>query len=305
MEILQQCVNGLVQGSIYALIALGYTMVYGVLRLINFAHGDVYMLGAYIGYFASGRLASLSGSTEDGNFNFAGIAIIFLVSMLGSALIGIIIERFAYRPLRNSPRLTALITAIGVSMFIEYGAQALFGSKPRPFPKLISDNAVINTPDFTLSTMQITIVVVALILMVLLQFIVYQTKLGRAMRAVSLDRQAASLMGINTDVVIAFTFAIGSGLAAAAGILSSTYQNTINPLIGIAVGLKAFVAAVLGGIGSIPGAVLGGMLLGFAETAVAGSAYSQYRDAIAFAILIAVLIVKPAGLLGRTTAEKV
>jgi branched-chain amino acid transport system permease protein len=308
MEFLQQCVNGLVLGAIYALIALGYTMVYGVLRFINFAHGDVYMLGAYIGLFTSRWLGTGALLTDkDGNALPAPVthlAIILLFSMAGAAVIGVLIERFAYRPLRDAPRLTALITAIGVSMFLEYGAQAVFSPNPQSFPKLITQTPVPGTGEL-ITQLQLVIIGVAVALMLALQWFVFKTASGRAMRAVALDRQAAQLMGINTDAVIALTFAIGSALAAAASVLGSTYQNSIDPLIGIAVGLKAFIAAVLGGIGSIPGAVLGGLLLGFAETAVGATDYSGYRDAVAFALLILVLLLRPAGLLGKATAEKV
>ncbi len=294
MDITQQLINGLTQGSIYALIALGYTMVYGVLRLINFAHGDVYMLGAYGGFFAASALGVTSLIDKGGSAGILQVAAIFAIGMLACALIGIFIERFAYRPLRSSPRLTSLITAIGVSMLLEFGGQAVFTPEPRPFPALI-DNRFL----------QVTIVGTALALMVGLQLIVTRTRVGRAMRAVSLDRAAASLMGINTDVIIAFTFALGSALAAAAGILNSIYTPTIDPLLGVMAGLKAFVAAVLGGIGNIPGAVLGGLLMGFAETAVVAAGYSSYRDAVAFGILILVLLLRPSGLLGRVAAEKV
>jgi len=305
MEFLQQCVIGLVQGSIYALIALGYTMVYGVLRFINFAHGDIYMLGAYFGYFAAGRLGTSERLREGGSAGFGEVALVLAIAMIGSALVGVLIERIAYRPLRNAPRLTALITAIGVSMLIEYGAQSLFSPNPQSFPKLIPETPLISSGDFQITLLQVVIIAVAIALMAALQFFIFGTKIGRAMRAVALDRPAAQLMGINTDVVIFWTFAIGSALAAAAGVLNSAYQNTITPLIGISVGLKAFVAAVLGGIGNIPGAVLGGLVLGFAETAVSATDYSAYRDAIAFAILIVVLLVRPSGILGKTTAEKV
>ncbi|HEX8235171.1 MAG TPA: branched-chain amino acid ABC transporter permease [Abditibacteriaceae bacterium] len=305
MEILQQIVNGLAQGSIYALIALGYTMVYGVLRLINFAHGDIYMLGAFGGFFAANWLGVTRRINEGGSANLVYTALIFLFSMLACAVAGMLMERLAYRPLRQAPRLTALITAIGISMLLEYGGQAVFTPDPQSFPALIPGTTLIDTPTFTLTLVQVAVVTVALALMLLLQFIVFKTPMGRAMRAVSLDRAAASLMGINTDVVIAFTFALGSALAAAAGILNSVYQPSIDPLMGVMAGLKAFVAAVLGGIGSIPGAVLGGLLLGFAETLVSATQYSQYRDAIAFAVLIGVLLLRPAGLLGRVTAEKV
>jgi branched-chain amino acid transport system permease protein len=305
MEFLQQFVNGLTQGAIYALIALGYTMVYGVLRLINFAHGDIYMLGAYGGFFTAGWFGVTQRINSGENPSPFAIVAVFLVSMLFCAVGGVLMERLAYRPLRNSPRLTALITAIGVSMLLEYGGQAAFTPDPQPFPALVKRTEIISLPNFSLDSVQVTIVVVALLLMAALQFIVLKTRIGRAMRAVSLDRQAASLMGINTDVIISLTFALAAALAAAGGILNSVYTPTINPLMGVLVGLKAFVAAVLGGIGSIPGAVLGGLLMGFAETAVVAAGYSPYRDAVAFLILILVLLVRPAGLMGRVAPEKV
>ena len=300
---MQQFINGLTQGSIYALIALGYTMVYGVLRLINFAHGDVYMLGAYFGVFAAARF----GMRPDGTFSPLVALASFAVAMVGAAIAGIVIERFAYRPLRNSPRLTLLITAIGMSMLLEYGGQLVFGPNPQAFPALIQDRPLYDTGVWSLSLVQFLIIVVAALLMLALQFIVQKTKTGRAMRAVSLDRAAAALMGINTEIVIAITFALGSALAAAAGVLTGVYQPTITPLVGLQVGLKAFVAAVLGGIGSIPGAMLGGLLMGFAEVLVISQVPggSNYTDAIAFTILIVVLLFKPAGIMGRNVAEKV
>ena len=305
MEFLQQSVNGLVQGSIYALIALGYTMVYGVLRFINFAHGEIYMLGAFAGFFASRWLGVTQRISDGQPGGLLPIALIFVFSMLACALVGVLTERLAYRPLRNAPRLTALITAIGVSMLLQYGGQALFTPDPQPFPALISGEPVVARGDVQVTWQQVAIIGVAFGLMILLQWVVQKTRMGRAMRAVALDRAAASLMGINTDVVIAFTFALGSALGAAAGVLNSVYQPTIDPLMGSMAGLKAFVAAVLGGIGSITGAVLGGLLLGFAEVAISATPYSQYRDAISFAILIFVLLLRPAGILGRNVAEKV
>jgi len=305
MEYLQQFANALTQGSIYALIALGYTMVYGVLRLINFAHGDVYMLGAFIGLFTS-RLCGAATLAQGGKpVPIWMTVLVFVGAMLGSALIGMLIERLAYRPLRQAPRLTALITAIGLSLLLEYGGQMAFSPDPQGFPTLLPEKNIIQTTDFSISLVQVFIVLAALLLMIGLQILVNKTKVGRAMRAVSLDRAAASLMGINTDHIIAFTFALGSALAAAAGVLNSIYQPSIDPLMGINVGLKAFVAAVLGGIGNIPGAVLGGLLMAFAETATSMVGLSQYRDAVAFGILILVLIVRPAGILGRSVAEKV
>ncbi len=305
MEFFQQIANALTQGSIYALIALGYTMVYGVLRLINFAHGDVYMLGAFFGLFISRWTGALALSQADKVVPIWATALVFAGAMLGSALVGMLIERFAYRPLRAAPRLTALITAIGVSLLLEYGGQMAFSPDPQPYAALIPQRNIIQTPTFSLALVQVFIVVTAFALMLALNFLIQKTKIGRAMRAVSLDRAAAQLMGIPTDRIITFTFALGSALAAAAGVLNSIYQPSIQPDMGIQVGLRAFVAAVLGGIGNIYGAVLGGLLMAFAETATVAVGLSQYRDAVAFAILILVLIVRPAGILGRNVAEKV
>lgn len=305
MEILQQIANALTQGSIYALIALGYTMVYGVLRLINFAHGDIYMVGAFIGLFISRWTGAVALSQSGKHVPFWMTILVFVGAMLGSAIIGMLIERVAYRPLRSAPRLTALITAIGVSLLLEYGGQLVFSANSQGFPTLLPDKNVVQQTGFTLSLTQLFIVASAFILMLALQFLITQTKVGRAMRAVSLDRGAAQLMGIHTDRIIAFTFALGSALAAAAGVLSSIQQPSIDPLMGVQVGLRAFVAAVLGGIGSIQGAVVGAMLMAFAETATVAAGLSQLRDAVAFSILILVLLVRPAGILGRNVAEKV
>lgn len=305
MVILQQCINGLALGAIYALIALGYTMVYGVMKLINFAHGDIYMLGAYAGMFAAGWLGVTAVINADGQPAWWLVIGIFVLAMAACALAGMLIERCAYRPLRHQPRLAALITAIGVSLLLEYGGQAVFSPAPRSFPALIPDIALINTGNFRLSLVQVVIVAVAILLMVGLEFIIKRTKIGSAMRAVSMDQTAAVLMGINVNRVIAFTFAIGSALAGAGGVLNSIYTPKIDPLMGLMVGLKAFVAAVLGGIGSVPGAVLGGLLMGFAETGVVAVGKSEYRDAIAFSILIIVLLWRPSGILGKSTTEKV
>lgn len=307
-QIPQQIVIGVTQGAIYALIALGYTMVYGVLRFINFAHGDVYMLGAYAGFYVALTLGISQGLKAGVPPSVGTVFLLFAIAMLVCALVGALIERVAYRPLRDSPRLTALIAAIGISMLLEYGGQAVFSPNKQTFPNLIPSTLLINrteTPLITLSLKQAVIIFTAIALMAVLRFVVLKTRVGRAMRAVSLDRSAAALMGINTNMIITFTFALGSALAAAGGVLSAVYQGSIDPLMGLNVGLKAFVAAVLGGIGSIPGAALGGLLMGVAETGVVLIGKSQYQDAIAFAILILVLLVRPAGLLGRRAAEKV
>jgi branched-chain amino acid transport system permease protein len=360
-EFLQQLLNGISLGAIYALIALGYTMVYGVLRFINFAHSDVFMVGAFIGFYM-GRLVP-EGTVWGG-------LVVLLTAMIGCALLGIRIERSAYRPLREptnfnlitilaavicgglafyltrnlkleeftpaarlgiawasaelgawlagrtkrrliiwrtaggAPTLNVLITAIGVSLLLEYSGQVFFGAAPRTFPAIFpSMNFTVGSLVF--STNQLIVIVVAVILMIALQFIVYRTKIGTAMRAVSLNPKAAQLVGVNNDVVISFTFGLGSALAAAGGILYALNYPSIDPLMGVMPGLKAFVAAILGGIGNIPGAALGGLILGTVETFVNGSQWSTYKDAIAFAILIIILLFRPAGLLGKFTVEKV
>ncbi len=294
---LQQLVNGISLGSIYALIALGYTMVYGVLRLINFAHGDVYMLGAYVGYYLSRKLKGDEPS-------LVNALVVMLGAMLACAIIGIIIERFAYRPVRRAARLTLLITAIGVSLFIENAAQLVFGPDPKFFPSL-APRADFIVGGVRLTSEQLTVISVSFILMILLRFFILKTRTGKAMRAVSFNLDAAKLMGISTDSIIAITFALGSALAAAAGVLIGMQIPKIDPLMGINYGLKAFVAAVLGGIGNVPGAVLGGLLIGASEVMVVGYLSSTFRDAIAFGILILVLLLRPQGILGRTQKEKV
>lgn len=294
-EFLQQLLNGLSLGAIYALIALGYTMVYGVLRFINFAHSDVFMVGAFIGYYVGQRVPE--------NTVWGGL-VVLVVAMLGCALLGMIIERLAYRPLRGAATLNVLITAIGVSLLLEYSGQVFFGATPRTFPAVFpSTNFTLG--DLVISSNQVVVIAVATLLMVALEFVVHRTKIGTAMRAVSLNPRAAQLVGINNDVVISFTFGLGSALAGAGGILYALNYPSIDPLMGVMPGLKAFVAAVLGGIGNIPGAALGGLLLGIVETFVNGSQWSTYKDAIAFAILILILLFRPAGLLGKAGVEKV
>ena len=292
-QLAQQLINGLSLGSIYALIALGYTMVYGIIQLINFAHGDVYMVGAYVGFFCM-------------SYGHLGFFESLLIAMVACTVLGVVIERVAYKPLRNSTRIAVLITAIGVSLLLEYGMMFFVGADVRSYPSLPDYmNASFHLGNVVVSSLQLIIITVSVALMVALQFIVRRTKIGKAMRAVSQDPEAARLMGINVDNTISFTFALGSALAGAAGVLVGVYYNSINPLMGIMPGLKAFVAAVFGGIGLIPGALLGGYFIGTAETLVAGYGYSLFRDAVVFAILIAVLIFKPAGLLGKNVREKV
>jgi branched-chain amino acid transport system permease protein len=295
---LQQLINGLSLGAIYALIALGYTMVYGVLRLINFAHGDVYMLGAFVGYYLATAL------NLDASPSLFGAIVVTLGAMAACALIGIVIERFAYRPVRQHSRLTSLITAIGVSLLLEYGGQVVFGATPRFFPQMIRAE-VYSAGAVQITNQSLLIIVVAIVIMFGLEFIVHRTKIGTAMRATSFNLSVAKLMGINTDFVIAFTFALGSALAAVGGVMVALAIPRIDPLMGLMTGLKAFVAAVLGGIGNIPGAMLGGVLIGLMETWLSATAYSTYRDAAAFAVLILILLFRPTGLLGSTAVEKV
>ncbi|MGD1088960.1 MAG: branched-chain amino acid ABC transporter permease [Verrucomicrobiota bacterium] len=299
-EFLQQLINGLALGSILALIALGYTMVYGILRFINFAHGDIFMLGAFAGFYLTPKIAMIFPTPSIGS----GL-VVMGIAMAICAATGIVIEKLAYRPLRRSPKLTVLITAIGVSLFLEYTGQLVFGAAPKSFPALIPTYAITHAGGLSVTSNQIVVLVVTLVLLVALRFIVQKTKIGMAMRALAFNPEAAALMGINTDVVISFTFGLGSALAAAAGILFAVNYPAIDPLMGILPGLKAFVAAVLGGIGNLPGAALGGLIIGVTETLVAGYISSTYRDAIAFGILILILLIKPSGLLGKKEIEKV
>jgi len=291
MEFIQQLINGLALGSVYALLALGYTMVYGIIQLINFAHGEIYMIGAFAGYYASSVLKLPLIPT-------------LLAAMAASAILGILIEKIAYKPLRKSPRITLLITAIGVSLFLQNIMSKFVGTAPKHFPELI------NLEPITLGALQldwktILMFAVSALLVILLQFIVYKTKVGKAMRAASFDIEAASLMGINVDNTISLTFAIGSALAGIAGVLVAISYPSITPYIGVMPGLKAFVAAVLGGIGSIPGALIGGLSIGLLETLSKAYISTTFSDAIVFGILIIILIIKPAGLLGKKTNEKV
>ena len=290
-QFLQQLINGLSLGSIYALVALGYTMVYGIIKLINFAHGDVYMIGAYTAFFVT---------------TYMGMSFLpaLLVCMIVCGILGVLIERIAYRPLRNAPRITALITAIGVSYVIEYTTQFFMGTTTRTYPAMLP-NASWQLGPVRISYLQMVIFSVTIVLMILLTLVIQKTKIGRAMRAVSADEDAARLMGISVDNTISFTFLIGSALAGAAGMLVGLYYNAATPLMGMVPGLKAFVAAVFGGIGSIPGALVGGLFIGIAESMVVAYGSSLYRDAIVYAILIIVLIVRPTGLFGKNEREKV
>lgn len=299
---LKQLVNGLSLGSIYALLALGYTMVYGIVKLINFAHGDVMMVGAYTGYFVLRAM----GATP------LGLAVAFIAAMVVCSLLSLLIERCAYRPLRNAPRLNSLITAIAVELILQNTMRVLpfVGPDPRQFPTMATKVFTLNTASFpngiiSISNIQLVVIISSAVLMVVLNYVINYTKTGKAMRAVSYDMGAASLMGISVNRTIAFTFVIGSILAGAGGVLYATAYPQIDPVMGYIPGLKAFVAAVLGGIGSVPGAMLGGVILGIAETMTKAYLSSQYADAISYCILIVILLVKPAGLLGKKTNIKV
>lgn len=290
MTFITQVLNGLQLGSIYALVALGYTMVYGIILLLNFAHGDIIMVGAYISWLVMSKLG-------------LNPAIAVVLSIVGCMLLGVLIDKVAYAPLRDAPRLSILITAIGVSYFLENGSQLLFGADAKVVPAYTSVSNI-QVGDLTLSFSAIVTVVVTAVATVVLTFLVQKTKLGKAMRAVSEDMGAARLMGINVNTTISFTFAVGSALAGIGAVLYCM-AYTASPTMGIMLGTKAFVAAVLGGIGSIPGAVIGGLLVGFAEVFVSAIGLSVWQDAVVFLLLIVVLIVKPTGLLGRPMTEKV
>ncbi len=291
MEFIQQLINGLALGSVYALLALGYTMVYGIIQLINFAHGEIYMIGAFAGFYSATTLKLPLIPT-------------LLIAMAASALAGIIIEKIAYKPLRNSPRITLLITAIGVSLLLQNTMRILVGSDPKPFPDLINAGTL-NIGAVQIQWKTILMFLVSALLVLVLQFIVYKTKLGKAMRAASQDIEAASLMGINVNNTISFTFALGSALAGIAGVLVAISYPSITPYIGVMPGLKSFVAAVLGGIGSIPGALVGGLLIGILETLSKAYISTSFSDAIVFGILILILLIKPSGLLGKKANVKV
>ncbi|EIT84756.1 ABC transporter integral membrane protein [Fictibacillus macauensis ZFHKF-1] len=292
MEYVQQLVNGISVGSIYALIALGYTMVYGIVKLINFAHGDVFMVGSFVGFYSITVL----------HLPFVAA---LLVSMVVCAIFGMLIERIAYKPLRNATRIAALITAIGVSLLIEYGFIYVRGAQLEAYPRDVLPDFKINLFGAEIESQAILILGVSIALMILLQFIVHKTKMGKSMRAVSYDAEAAQLMGINVNRTISYTFAIGSALAGAAGVIFGVYYTKIEPLMGIIPGLKAFVAAVLGGIGILPGAMVGGLLLGVIESFVSAIGFSLWRDGAAFIVLILILVFMPSGLFGKNRREKV
>ena len=311
----QLLVNGLTLGSLYALIALGYTMVYGILKLLNFAHGDVYMVGAFVGY---GVLNGLGGPLSPNIAIAPMIALMFLGAMLGSGALGVVIERFAYRPLREAPRIAPLISALGVSFFLQNSVLLLFGASFRTYnsfllgsthpqqfvPGPLSD-AVFVVNGVNVQLVQLIVVALTLGLMLALTVLVARTRLGKAMRATAYDREAAAMMGIDVDRVIASTFLIGSMLAGAAGVMFGLLFSQIYHFMGFLAGLKGFTAAVIGGIGSIPGAMLGGILVGLAEAYATGYAGGRWSDLIVFASLIFVLVVRPSGLLGTRAIQKV
>jgi branched-chain amino acid transport system permease protein len=300
----QELVNGLTTGALYALVALGFTMVYGVLKLLNFAHGDLYMVGAYVGYFV---VQWFGGPSKISIPVPLLLVIMFVLAGLLVGVLGVVIERFAYRPLRNAPRIAPLITAIGVSFFLENSALLLFGAQPRIYntSDFISLSSGIQIGSVTIDSVQILVLVLGLVLMVGLQQLVNRTILGKQMRAVAADREAAEMLGINVNFTIAATFFIGSALAGVAGVMGGLLFNQVTPTIGFIAGLKAFTAAVVGGIGSIPGAVLGGLLIGLAESFITGYISSTYTNLLVFLLLIAVMLVRPSGLLGRAQLQKV
>ena len=300
----QELVNGLTTGALYSLVALGFSMVYGVLKLLNFAHGDLYMVGAYIGFF----VIQWFGGAQ--HLTIAVPLLLVIMFVLAAGLVGglgVAIERFAYRPLRDAPRIAPLITAIGVSFFLESSALLLFGAQYRVYntAEFISLSSGIQIGSVTIDSVQILVLVLGVVLMAGLQLLVNRTRLGRQMRAVAADREAAEMLGINVNFVITATFFLGSALAGVAGIMGGLLFNQVTATIGFIAGLKAFTAAVVGGIGSIPGAMLGGLFIGVAESFVTGYISSTYSNLIVFGILIVVMLLRPSGLLGRAQLQKV
>ena len=301
-----QLVGGLTIGSLYALLALGYTMVYGILKLLNFAHGDVYMMGAYVGYYV---LTALGGSASPAVSIGLLFALMFGAAMLFCGVLGVVIERFAYRPLRTAPRIAPLISALGVSFFLQQAAVLIFGPIPKQYDTYSLDGGKlfdsITIGNLRIQYAQLLVIVSAIVLMIALSLLVRRTKVGKAMRATSVDLEAASMMGINVDRVIAFTFLIGSALAGAAGVMTGLVYQNINPYMGFGAGLKAFTAAVVGGIGNIQGAMLGGMVIGVAEQLTIGYLSSAFQDLIVLSVLIIFMLFRPTGILGSPAIQKV
>jgi branched-chain amino acid transport system permease protein len=291
--------NGLFVGSFYALVALGYSMVYGIIKLLNFAHGDIYMLGAFVGFgllTMSGALATSAG--------FLGLLVVLLIAMLATGTAGLILERVAYRPLRSAPRLSVLITAVGASFALEYGMRLVAGPNPEVYPVRL-EGTTLHVIGARITVEQIALVAIAVVLMVSLQWLVMGTGTGRAMRAIAQDPKASLYMGINVNAVIARTFFIGSALAGAAGVMAGAYYGKIDFLMGFLIGLKAFTAAVIGGIGNIKGAMLGGLVLGMLEAFGTAWLGGEWRDVFAFGFLIVFLTLRPTGLLGERVTERV
>jgi branched-chain amino acid transport system permease protein len=305
---LTELVAGITHGSVYALIALGYSMVYGILKLLNFAHGDIYMVGSFIGF---GLITVFGGATSLSISVWPLLLLMFLCAMLGGGLLGVLIERFAYRRLRNAPRIAPLITALGVSFFLENAALLVLGAQYQSYNSYSWKGGELWLKGFTLgagvhvAVAQVIVVVGAVVLMVFLTLFVQRTQLGKAMRATSFDREAAAMMGIDVDRVIVATFFIGSALAGAAGVFNGLAYQQVWPYMGFQAGLYAFIAAVVGGIGNLPGSVVGGLVIGLAQSFTIGYVSSTFSDAIVFAILIAVLIVRPSGVFGRAAVQKV
>jgi branched-chain amino acid transport system permease protein len=290
--------NGLFVGAFYALVALGYSMVYGIIKLLNFAHGDVYMLGAFVGFALLGTVGGLAGTAS-----LVGLLVVLVVTMGVTGTMGMAIERIAYRPLRGSPKLTALITAVGASFALEYGMRQIAGPNPKVYPVRLSGSAV-HVLGASITVSQIVLVLIAVALMFGLQSYVMRTREGRAMRAIALDPRASLLMGVNVDRVISRTFFLGSALAGAAGVMAGAYYGKIDFLMGFAIGLKAFTAAVIGGIGNIYGAMLGGLVLGLLESFGTSWLGGQWRDVFAFGFLIVFLVARPTGILGERVVER-
>ena len=301
-----QFVAGLTLGSLYALLALGYTMVYGILKLLNFAHGDVYMIGAYIGYYVLTALGGMAGPRVSTTLLFL---LMFGAAMLGCGVLGVVIERFAYRPLRKAPRIAPLISALGVSFFLQQTAVLLFGPIPKEYnPYGLHGGELFNAVtvgNLSIQYVQIFVIVAAIVLMVALTLLVRRTKVGKAMRATSFDLEAASMMGIDVNRVIAFTFLVGSALAGASGVMTGIAYGNIQPYMGFGAGLKSFTAAVVGGIGNIQGAMLGGIIIGVAEELTIGYLSSAFQDLIVLSVLIVFMLFKPTGLLGSPVIQKV
>jgi len=298
-ELIQHVINGLNLGAIYALIALGYTMVYGVLQLINFAHSEVYMVGAFAAYYGALRFHL----TDNPGWGAFGLTL--LIAMVICSALGLCIERFAYRPLRGAPKTNTLITAIGVSLFLQFAGQVVFGADPKLFPEVLRDETLFSFGEIRIQLFDVTILAVALVAMLLLNYFINKTKTGMAIRAVSFSFRSATLMGINVNSIIMVTFIVGSSLAGIGAVLVGLKYPKIQPLMGTLIGLKAFVAAVLGGIGNLPGAIVGGLLMGLCEEMVVAYLSSTYRDALAFGLLIFILLFKPSGIMGQTRVEKV